>query len=976
MEHNLFTNSYLFQMKNVLLTFLLLFASTLDGISQSELATPNIKNFTNKIYAGGLQNWGATQDEHGVIYFGNNEGLLTFNGSFWARYQLPNQTIIRSMKFDSNKRLFVGGQDEIGYFQAELNGQLKFHSLKPLIPESDRSFSDIWKVEMREDEFFFLEHDRIFHFKNDVMQVFTSEVEWLYLGVVRDRVFAQDKEAGLMEYSNGVWKKVFGKAVPELPPIVSILPYKENKLLISTVADGMFLMDKTTVVPFNTSVDKLLKESWVNAVTQINSNSYAVGTKSSGVLLLDAEGKLKQQFTYSHGLQTNNVRNIFVDRDFGLWIGLDDGIDYIDFQNPIKEIQPDPSKGVSGYSSLIHRDQLYLGTSDGLYKFSMSSKESDMSLTQGEFSLIPGSEGQVWNIQEINNRLLMGHENGAFEIVRDRSIPIFKSTGTWIFQPSTAIYPSQKIFVGTYKGMQALEDDGKRLHVLGPVGELTESLRFLKMQFRTGELWGSHPYRGVYRQQLSTDFSSIEKTNIYTKKDGLPSDLYNYAFEVKNRILIATESGIYEFDSAAEQFHASELFNGVLKNQSIQYLKEDQQGNVWFVSNKKIGVFDYDLPTDKLPFTVIHLPELNNQIIGGHEFIHSIDPRNILIGSNKGFIHINYEEYSKRVSPPSSWIAKVSLIGIQDSIIYSLHPGEVANYNTKIPELPHNLNSIHFEYTSTSFRQMGNLEFSFQLKGFDKDWSEWTIKNEKDYTNLSAGTYTFEVKSRNNLSNVSEITSFQFTVLPAWYETIWAYLLYSILLLSVIIWFFRRQNRKHTLIQKHLRDKHSLALERSEREIVQLRNEKLQSEINFKNQELGSSTMQLLQRGKVLSKIKEELMAENQETLDTKKVIRLINEVERSEDDWDRFAVHFDHVHSDFLTKLKEKFPSLTANELKLCAFLKMNLSSKEIADLMSISLKAVEVGRYRLRKKLMINTEVNLHDFLIQATNTPTTSG
>lgn len=955
-------------MKNVQLTFVFLLCFWLQGISQSELATPKIKNFTNKTYQAGLQNWGATQDERGVIYFGNNEGLLTFNGSFWSSYQLPNQTIIRSLKFDSQNRLFVGGQDEIGFFKAETNGQLKFHSLKPLIPEVDRSFADIWKVEKRGDEFFFLEHNRIYHFKNEVMEVYTSDVEWVFLGVVMDRVFAQDKEAGLMEFSNGVWKNVFEKATPVMPDIVSISPFKDNKLLISTVSDGMFLMDETTFVPFHTSVDKLLKESWINAVTQISPNRYAVGTKSSGVLLLDQDGKLKQQFTYSQGLQTNNVRNIFVDRDFGLWIGLDDGIDYIDFQNPIKEIQPDPSKRVSGYTSIIHQNQLYLGTSDGLYKFSMLSNERDMSLTKGEFSLISGSEGQVWKIQEINNRLLMGHENGAFEIIGDRTSPIFNTTGAWVFQPATAIYPTKKIFVGTYTGMQVLEDNGEKLTNLGPIGELTESLRFLNMRFSTGELWGSHPYRGIYRQKLSAEFSKIEKTNTYTEKDGLPSDLYNYVFEVKNRILIASESGVYEFDSTSNNFYPSDIFKGILKDQSIQYLKEDQQGNVWFVSNKKIGVFDYTMPTNDLPFTIIHLPELNNQIIGGHEFIYSIDSQNILIGSNKGFIHINYEEYRKRVSRPTSWITKASLIGTQDSTVYSMSPSEFIG--PKNPELPHTMNSIHFEYTSTSYRQIDNLEFSFHLKGFDKEWSEWTNKNEKDYTNLAAGTYIFEVKSRNNLSNESEIASFKFTILLAWYETIWAYLLYSILLLSVIIWFFTRQNRKHILIQKHLRDKHSLALERSEREIVQLRNEKLQTEINFKNQELGSSTLHLLQRGKVLTKIKEELMAENQATLDTKKVIRLISEVERSEDDWDRFAVHFDHVHSNFLTLLKEKFPTLTANELKLCAFLKMNLSSKEIADLMSISLKAVEVGRYRLRKKLQINTEVNLHDFLIEATS------
>src|SRR5690606_2644946 len=197
-------------------------------------------------------------------------------GGLWDPYQLPNQTILRSLKFDSQNRLFVGGQDEIGFFKAEQNGHLKFHSLKPLIPLADRNFSDIWKVEKRGDEFFFLEHDRIFHFKNEVMQVYTSDLEWMYLGVVNDRVFAQDKNAGLMEFTNGVWKNVFETSNPKLPHIVNISPYGENKLLIATVTDGLFLMEDNSVVPFPTSQDKLLKESWINAVTQINSNSYAV----------------------------------------------------------------------------------------------------------------------------------------------------------------------------------------------------------------------------------------------------------------------------------------------------------------------------------------------------------------------------------------------------------------------------------------------------------------------------------------------------------------------------------------------------------------------------------------------------------------------------------------------------------------------------------------------------------------------------
>jgi len=162
-------------------------------------------------------------------------------------------------------------------------------------------------------------------------------------------------------------------------------------------------------------------------------------------------------------------------------------------------------------------------------------------------------------------------------------------------------------------------------------------------------------------------------------------------------------------------------------------------------------------------------------------------------------------------------------------------------------------------------------------------------------------------------------------------------------------------------------------MDRSEKEIVRLEYEKLEADVNYKNRELSNMTMHLVQRGKVLAKIKEVISAviKNNDINDSspsfRHLIRLIRDVEKSDEDWDNFSIHFNTVNTNFFNKLKDQFPELTPNELKLCAFLKMNLSTKEIAQLMNITIKAVEVGRYRLRKKLHIQSETNLYDFLIQ---------
>ena len=111
--------------------------------------------------------------------------------------------------------------------------------------------------------------------------------------------------------------------------------------------------------------------------------------------------------------------------------------------------------------------------------------------------------------------------------------------------------------------------------------------------------------------------------------------------------------------------------------------------------------------------------------------------------------------------------------------------------------------------------------------------------------------------------------------------------------------------------------------------------------------------MHLVYKSELLTRIKTELN-QTMKTIDNdkgvnelKKMIKVLSEDDKVDKDWEHFAQHFDKVHSDFVVNLKEKYPALTANELKLCAYLRMNLSTKEIAQLMNISVRGVEISRY-----------------------------
>jgi len=328
-------------------------------------------------------------------------------------------------------------------------------------------------------------------------------------------------------------------------------------------------------------------------------------------------------------------------------------------------------------------------------------------------------------------------------------------------------------------------------------------------------------------------------------------------------------------------------------------------------------------------------------------------------------------------------IGVVRIINKTDSLLFGgyfkeVNEQQVQNAKT-IPEVNHDWKTIRFEYASALFGYQSNLEYSFRLKNFDDTWSVWTKRTEKEYTNLPAGKYSFEVKVRDNLGKESLATSYSFKMLPPWYRSIWAKMIYLLLgctgLYFLYKWQaakFKQQEAKYAVEQKKIVYIHELELAKTESELVAVRNEKLEVEVNFKNSELASSAMHLVKKGELFTKIKGELThlmkgTENPTTIaDLKKMIRALSEDDNMDQEWENFAKHFDKVHSDFLAEQKEKYPTITPNELKLCAYLRMNLSTKEIAQLMNISVRGVEISRYRLRKKLQIPSETSLFDYLM----------
>ncbi|MEO5891291.1 MAG: triple tyrosine motif-containing protein [Ferruginibacter sp.] len=946
--------------------------------SQTYIGQRETVNYEKKQYNAGTQNWKIRQDAQGRMYFANNEGVLVYDGSYWQLYPLPNKTIVWSIEFAKDKRLYAGGQDEMGYFSTGKNGKLKFTSLKNLLPKSEQNFSEIWDIICYGDDVFFRSRRKIFRYHNNKITIYPATSFWLSMSLCQKQLIAHDEKKGLLVYKNNRWDTFIAEnRLPLNFFITGTAPLDNNLSLVTTSKSGVYTLAGNQLKHLELSGFGIDNYEHFSAVVALNDSSFLISTYANGVYQVKKDGTVIENISKKDGLQNSNVRCTFMDNNHNIWLGLDNGIDLIAYDNAVKHVNPSAFKDGGGFSMAMYNNSLYFALSNGIYQLPVNN-QIDLSYVPNNLKVL--SEGLSWRLSVVNNHLLSGSDDGAYEIKNDNLIPINKEAGFWIYQPIKTAKGQSFIAAGNYYGVRLFDDNGAVITDKGNIGNYKESARFLEID-ENNNVWTSHPYRGVYKLGLNTS-----KVKTYTRAEGLPSTLDNFVFKIKNRVVIATQKGIYEYDSKTDRFSPSAAFKKIFGTKALRYLKEDPSGNIWFVENKNIGVVDHSSPKH----AIIYIPELNNRILSGFENVYPINDNNIFVSAENGYYHINFAKYKQNIQPLKTYIRKVKAISTTDSLLFGGYFGNV-NDNKKqsaasTPSLSYLWNSLHFEYSSPIFEERSNVEYSYFLEGFDKEWAAWSKKTEKDYTNLSAGTYTFKIKARNHLNNESPVSTYKFTITPPWYQTIWAFIIYAFVFCYLLYYFYKRQEKRHHITkekelllqrqqneeeQKRMAYLHQLELEVNEKELVKLRNEKLETEIEFKNSELASSAMNLVQKKEFLLKVKEELQRLNQsgsemiETVEIKKLLRLLSEEKKINEEWEQFSIHFNKVHADFLTVLKERYPTINQQELKLCAYLIMNLSSKEIAQLMAISVRGVEISRYRLRKKLQIPTEVNLFEFL-----------
>ncbi|MCB0707008.1 MAG: hypothetical protein KDC34_16950 [Saprospiraceae bacterium] len=951
-----------------------LFISTLCPAQSQYFGSPPVTSFSRTDYHAGTQNWYIQQGESGIIYFGNNKGLLEFDGVNWRTFELPNRTIVRSFAFAESGKIYIGGQDEIGYLEPDEHGKNIYVSLTHLIPESQKSFEDIWQIFLKSGSIYFCSRNAVFRFREDQITVINPEGgEFENFFFLNDQLVFQDKTAGLFTCNDTQLNPISGGNIFPNQRIVSILPYNSEQSLIITATEGLFLMGQSEITPWETASTDFLINNQAYCAIKLSDENYAIGTTQDGLLIMDPAGNPVRFLNKTRGLQNNTILSICQDRQQNLWLGLDNGVDYAEINSPFSVIQSESGIEGTGYAAYIHDKKLYLGTNQGLYY-----TEWDNNIISGKsekFKPVGNAIGQVWNINHLGEDVIICQHKGAGFLENDKIRPFSKIEGAWKFMELKA-YPGYAI-EGTYFGLNLYskstpDSDWKFIkHLDG----FTESARVIE-QDSEGNIWVSHAYKGLYKIELSPDLETIQKINFYNKDHGLPVDLFINVVKIRNELVFTTPKGVYKYEKEQDRFIPHQEFNEIFgEDANIHRLLEDELGNIWFSVDSDFGLIKVREKGVFNKLELVYFNQIQEDLVDGFEHVYAHDQNNIFIGTEKGFVHYNPLHDKNFDFVFEMLIRKVSSITEGDSVVFwgnrleSMAP-EGMGFN-------HHQNDFRFAYAVPYYEKIDQVRYRYMLQGFDNDWSEWTSKTEKEYTNLGTGDYQFKVQARNTYNQLSSEKVFSFTIYPPWYYSIYAKIFYFLLGIGSflgLLQYISKRDEKNTLAlmeeqAKTLQQKEAefkKEVEKSEDEIIQLRNEKLQSDINLKNSQLASATMHLVQKSEILMKIKGDLANLLKEVpKDSRRKIELISRTIdadiRLDNNWEQFEIYFDQVHENFFKRLRQQYPDLTPKDQKLCAYLRMNLSTKEIAPLLNISVRGVEISRYRLRKKLNLDSETNL---------------
>ena len=927
--------------------FLLLLFTSLMSFTGSSQDLPPIKNFYPTDYNSENQNWSISQSSEKLIYVANSEGLLEFNGANWKHYLSPNESIMRSVHV-AGDFIYTGNYMEFGYWKKNELETLEYTSLSQKINIALIDDEEFWNIINIDDSIVFQSLQRIYIYNvtNESYSVIDSESKITKIFEMDDEVYFQKLGKGIFRINDGKAVLFLDDDVVKKNEVINVFGTR-NDALILTKNNGFYkLFDQAIVKSKALSNDIFASVSIYDAI-KLKNSSFALGTIANGLFILNEKGEIISHIDRDKGLNNNTVLALFEDVASNIWLGLDNGISYVKTNSPYEVHNEENGIVGSVYASATNGGFVYLGTNQGLFYRKQGSTD--------DFTFINGTEGQVWCLKVIDETLFCGHDSGTFTVVEKQIKKISDIQGAWNI--SRIDNKEGLLLQGNYDGLYILEKSREGWKVRNKIKGFSNSSRYFETL--DNEIFVNHEYKGIFKLKVDDSYTTIKNVAIDSTLKGSDSGIAKY----NGDLFYAYRKGIFKYDSLNQMFIKDNLLSEVYTPEGYESGKlivDEKDNMLWIFTKSNISYITPTGLTNKQRIKNIPLTSDVRKGIVGYENISSIGEDKYLIGTTSGFILVDKKE-------PLTKDFSVAIDQVVNGGNQSVK--KLQNITSK-GEFNHMQNNLEISFYSSEFDKLVNTRYQFQLIGLYDDWSEWSEKSSALFENLPYGNYTFNARSKIGDAISSNIATYEFKIAKPWYISklmvalyVLGLLLFLLLMHNIYKQYYKKQ--RQDLIARNERDM-NLAYLQNEQEISKFKNDQLKVDFSGKSKELAASLMSIAKKNDLLRTVKDDLrVAKDEDAI--KAVINTINKSLRQNDEWKFFQEAFNNADSEFLKKVKALHPALTPSDLKLCAYLRLNLSSKEMSELLNITVRSVEIKRYRLRKKLDLQHENNLVNYILE---------
>lgn len=913
-------------MKSILLKLFFFFFITFQIQSQELL--PFVENYNKSNYQGDNQIWNVVQGKDNAMYFANNHYLLRYDGVMWEKYTLPNKTIIRSIMIEGDK-IYSGSYKEFGYWYRK-EGKMHYVSItKKLRLFDEKDNEEIWKIFRFNGAIYFQSFNDVFIYKDKHIQKIRFPFLISYCFVVDQNLYVASVEKGVFKMNAAQIANPKGWNVLKKCVVHAIEKY-QNKTYVFTQKKGIFIVEKDGGLrPWNNPLNETLKDATINVARFIKNNKLVIGTGNRGVFIYDFKTDTFKNIDRNNVLMNNSILSIGLDKENDLWLGLDNGIAHVEVNSPVSIFYDNSGILGSVYSVATTSKGYLIASNHGIFEYDL-----------GKFKMLPNTQGQAWNITKFDNKYIIGHNDGTFCYDNGSLIKTNNVSGGWNLSKSSI---NNTCFQSTYSGI-LVYDDISKLSEHKTIKDISKPIKYVA-QNKKNEIFAADNYRGLYRVLYNDNYQTKKVENI-TQQSKIENDFGVKIFEFRKEILFLINNSWYTYNSITNKLEENELFNANFKDiTDVVAIDEDH-----FMVLQDGILYHIYARGNKFVWNIIQEKYYKGKLINDNLRIFKTQ-NHYLLNLDDGFISLQLKYENKQN-------AAVKIEAFNNEVL--LPDDSKIKYNTELK-----INVISGIY------------------GASKPNLFYKINKNKDFipisdglivlNNLSSGYHSIIVYKHNG-ANYDKVSSFDFKVAQPWYFSIWMILLY-LLLIGTVLFFYYKWNKlryiqklklqaeelKHQreILEMELKAENELNIQEYEKHILEL-------ELQTKSSEVAGKSLSIAKQSEMIENIQSILDSEkdfNKLKSEIKKAIK-INEVNKHE--WEIFETNLNQIHNEFIINLSKKFPNLTPKDIKLCVYLKMNLSSKEIAPLMNISFRGVELHRYRLRKKLNLSQEENLSKFLL----------